>query len=106
MRGGNRLLQPEKGKSRSTDVEGHNGGAGTLRGLSYWNVDVSVKKDILVAERFHVEFSSIFTNVFNHNQMYDPGLPGLVLGEKANWGALEGQVNSPRKIELGLRVRF
>jgi len=85
---------------------GHNGGAGTLRGLSYWNIDLSVKKDIMVTERFHVEFSSIFTNVFNHNQMYDPGLPGLVLGEKANWGALEGQVNSPRKIELGLRVRF
>jgi len=29
-----------------------------------------------------VEFSSIFTNVFNHNQMYDPGNPGLVIGER------------------------
>src|ERR1700681_48405 len=28
LRGGNPLPQPEKGKSRSTDVEGHNGGAG------------------------------------------------------------------------------
>jgi hypothetical protein len=85
---------------------GHNGGAGTLRGMPYWNVDLSVKKDIMVKERFHLEFASVFTNVFNHNQMYDPGNPGLVIGEPDNWGALEGQVNTPRKIELGLRVRF
>jgi len=85
---------------------GHNGGAGTLRGLPFWNVDLSVKKDIMVTERYHLEFSSIFTNVFNHNQMLDPGNPGLVLGETDNWGALEGQVNTPRKMEFGLRVRF
>jgi Carboxypeptidase regulatory-like domain len=86
--------------------EGHNGGAGTLRGQPFWNVDLSVKKDIMVTERFHVEFASVFTNVFNHVYLYDPGNPGLVLGETGNWGALNGQVNTPRKIELGLRVRF
>ena len=86
---------------------GHNGGAGLLRGMPFWNVDLSVKKDLMVTERFHVEVSSVFTNVFNHNQMFDPGNPGLVLGEPDNWGALSnGQVNTPRKIELGLRVRF
>jgi hypothetical protein len=69
-------------------------------------VDLSVKKDIMVTERYHFEFSSIFTNVFNHNQFYDPGNPGLVLGEQANWGLVNGQVNTPRKIELGLRFRF
>jgi hypothetical protein len=75
--------------------------------MPFWNVDLSVKKDLMVTERFHVEVSSVFTNVFNHNQMYDPGNPGLVLGEPDNWGALlNGQVNTPRKIELGLRVRF
>lgn len=85
---------------------GHNGGAGTLRGMPFWNVDLSVKKDIVVTERYHLEFSSIFTNVFNHNQLFDPGNPGLVIGEPDNWGALEGQVNTPRKMEFGLRVRF
>jgi hypothetical protein len=85
---------------------GHNGGAGTLRGLPFWNVDLSVKKDVLVTERYHLEFSSIFSNVFNHNQLLDPGNPGLVLGEPDNWGALEGQVNTPRKMEFGLRFRF
>ncbi len=85
---------------------GHNGGAGTLRGLPFWNMDLSVKKDIMVTERYHLEFSSIFTNVLNHNQLLDPGNPGLVLGEPDNWGALEGQVNTPRKMEFGLRFRF
>ena len=70
--------------------------------MPFWNVDLSVKKDVMVTERFRVEFSSIFTNVFNHNQMFDPGNPG----ETGNWGALNGQVNNPRKIELGLRFRF
>jgi hypothetical protein len=86
--------------------EGHNGGAGLLRGLPFWNVDLSLKKDLLLTERFHLEFSSIISNVLNHNQMYDPGNPGLVLGEQANWGLVNGQVNSPRKFELGLRFRF
>jgi hypothetical protein len=92
---------------------GHNGGAGTtLRGMAFWNVDLSVKKEIMVTERFHVEFAAVFTNVLNHNQLIDAGTGTgeanntLVLGEPDNWGALEGQANSPRKIELGLRVRF
>jgi hypothetical protein len=86
---------------------GHNGGAGTLRGLAFWNLDLSVKKDLMVTERFHVEFASTFTNFLNHNRMFDPGNPGLVLGEPDNRGALSsGQVNTPRKIELALRVRF
>ena len=40
------------------------------------------------------------------NQLFDLGNPGLVLGEPDNWGAREGQVNSPRKMEFGLRFRF
>ncbi len=74
--------------------------------MPFYNMDLSLKKDIMVTERYHLEFSSIFANVFNHNQMFDPGNPGLVIGEPDNWGALSGQVNNPRKIELGLRVRF
>jgi hypothetical protein len=87
---------------------GHNGGAGILRGLPFWNVDLSVKKDIMVTERYHFEFSSIFTNVFNHNQLYYDALnlPGYILGETDNWGALATQINSPRKMEFGLRFRF
>ena len=83
---------------------GHNGGAGNLRGQPFWNVDFSIKKNTMVTERVSAEFGAIFTNVFNHNQLYDPTYNAL--GDTGYRGALEGQVNNPRKIELGLRVRF
>jgi hypothetical protein len=88
--------------------EGHNGAAGQLRGLPFWNVDFSVKKNIKVSERFSTEFTAVFTNVFNHNQMGDPY---LVLGDVGDWGGLGGfsglgQINNPRTMELGLRIRF
>ena len=88
---------------------GHNGGAGNLRGMPFWNVDFSIKKNVMITERFSAEFGAIFTNIFNHNQLFDPtsaGSSGNALGDTGDWGALEGQVNNPRKIELGLRVRF
>jgi hypothetical protein len=89
------------------------GGQGILRGLPYWNVDLSIKKNILITERVSVEFSTIFANVFNHVQLSDPY---LVLGDQGDWGALGGfsgvqftgvgQANTPRNIEFGLRLRF
>ena len=50
------------------------GGQGILRGMPFWNVDFSVKKNIRVTERVSLEFTSIFTNLFNHNQLSDPYL--------------------------------
>ena len=82
---------------------GHNGAAGNLRGMPFWNVDFSVKKNVMLTERVNMDFGAVFTNVFNHNQLFDPY---LILGDTPDWGALSGEVNTPRKIELGLRVRF
>jgi len=89
------------------------GGAGVLRGMPFWNVDFSVKKNVMITERVNTEFTAIFSNVFNHNQLSDPY---LVLGDTGDWGALGGlsgiqftgqaQANNPRAIEFGLRVRF
>ncbi len=72
----------------------------------FWNVDFSIKKNVMVTERVSAEFGAIFTNIFNHNQLYDPTYNAS--GDTRRFGAwaLEGQVNNPRKIELGLRVRF
>jgi hypothetical protein len=95
-------------------IDGSNGGgAGILRGMPFWNVDFSLKKNVLVTERVGVEFQAIFSNLFNHNQLSDPY---LVLGDQADWGALGGlsgvqftgqaQANSPRAMEFGLRLRF
>jgi len=82
---------------------GHNGGVGNLRGQAFWNVDFSIKKNLMVTERLSAEFGAVFTNIFNHNQLFDPF---NALGDQGDFGALEGEVNNPRKIEVDLRVRF
>ncbi len=83
-------------------------GAGCISGLPYWNMDLSVKKNIRVAESVSVELQGIFTNVLNHNQWFDANFYGL--GNPTAWGALGGSAQSPsggnRQIEVGLRVRF
>ena len=79
------------------------GGAGILRGMPFWNVDFQVKKNIHINERFSAEFQSIFTNIFNHDQLADPVLN---LASASTWGTLGGQINTPRSIELGIRFRF
>jgi hypothetical protein len=45
----------------------------------------------------------IFTNVFNHDVLADPG---LALYSPNTWGVQNGQLNTPRKIEFGMRASF
>ena len=82
---------------------GRVGGAGSLRGLPYWNVDFSLSKAVNITERVSAEFSTVFTNVFNHVQLGDPFLQ---VNDPADWGVLPGQANNPRQMEFGFRVRF
>ena len=42
--------------------------------MPFWNVDFSVKKNVMLTERVSVEFTAIFSNLFNHNQLSDPYL--------------------------------
>jgi carboxypeptidase family protein len=83
--------------------DGHNGGSGNLRGQPFWNVDFNIKKNIAFSERFSLELGAVFTNIFNHTQLLDPY---NVLTDTADFGALEGQANSPRHIEVSGRIRF
>jgi hypothetical protein len=84
-------------------LDGATGGAGRFRGMPFWNMDLQVKKNIHINERFSLEVQSIFTNVLNHNQLGDPSLD---LSNPAAFGVLSSQVNAPRSIELGIRIRF
>jgi hypothetical protein len=90
-------------------LDNSDGGWGIIRGLGYWNVDLQIRKNIKVTERFNVEFSSVFTNVFNHVNFEDPG-PGdyLDTSNPSAFGTLPGQFNnfSPRVMEFGLRFNF
>lgn len=83
---------------------GHNGGAGNaFRGMPFWNMDFQVRKNIHVTERFSLEVQSIYSNIFNHDQLADPVLD---LSNPAGFGVINTQANTPRSIEIGLRVRF
>ncbi|MGA9305590.1 MAG: carboxypeptidase-like regulatory domain-containing protein [Candidatus Sulfotelmatobacter sp.] len=80
-------------------------GAGCVSGQNFWNMDFSIKKNVLVAEGVSVELQGVFTNVFGHNQWFD-GEPCLC--NPTAWGALPGQTNptGPRNVEVGLRFKF
>ena len=84
-------------------LDGGAGGAGVLRGMPFWNVDFQVRKNVHLTERFSAEVQSIFSNIFNHDQLGDPILS---LANPAAWGVESLQANTPRSIELGIRLRF
>jgi hypothetical protein len=83
--------------------DSRDGGSGPISGLPYLNLDLSVKKNVLVWEHGSLEFSGVFFNVMNH---LDFSNPSLSLQSTANWGTTKTQGNTPRQIEMGLRASF
>jgi Carboxypeptidase regulatory-like domain len=76
---------------------------GPLHGQHRWNVDFTLAKTTKITERVGTTFYAQFLNAFNHMEYGDPFLN---IQDPNNWGTLTGQYNSPRTIELGLRVAF
>ena len=85
--------------------DGNSGGFGQFRGLPYWNVNLGIKKNIRMTERFSAEASFNFINVFNHNQLLDPTL-NIAGQNPQTFGQLSTEGTLPRTIELGIRVNF
>jgi hypothetical protein len=84
------------------------GGWGVLRGLPYWNMDFSLRKNFKITERFNLDFQMVTVNLFNHPVFYDPG-PGDYADTSSGpdgFGTLPGQGNTPRTMEFGLRLNF
>lgn len=79
------------------------GGGGQLRGLARWNVDVAVYRKFPISERWSASFSGQMSNLFNVVQFADPSMN---LQSPQSFGVLGTQLNSPRIIQLGLRVDF
>jgi len=84
-------------------VDGQDAGVGPIRGLPYWNLDMSLRKNIKLTERFSAEFQFLCLNTLNHMQFSDPTLQ---MGSPSNWGQLSTQGNTPRQMEFGLRLKF
>jgi hypothetical protein len=92
-------------------LDNKDGGNGNIFGLPYWNMDFSVRKNIMVTEGISLELQGVFADVFNHNQWLDPvGQFGTGLFNPGGFGALPGsaqeQPGGDRQIEVGFRVRF
>lgn len=74
-----------------------------IRGFPRWNVDLAVKKTILVREGIGATLSFEFLNFFNH---FNPADPPVNVFSPNNFGVVSGQSIEPRRINLGLRVFF
>jgi hypothetical protein len=84
-------------------VDSRSGGAGTISGLPYINLDLSVKKKLVVHEKYSLEVTGVFENVLNH---LDFANPSLSLQSTSSWGVTKTQGNTPRQIQMGLRTNF
>jgi len=84
-------------------LDSHSGGAGTISGLPYLNLDLSIKKKLVVYEKYSVELTGVFENVMNH---LDFANPSLSLQSTSSWGVTKTQGNTPRQIQAGIRAYF
>jgi hypothetical protein len=81
------------------------GGYGNLRGLPTWNLDASIAKEIGVWREGKVKaaFTFQFTNLLNH---FQPSNPSPLLTSLTTFGRITAQSNTPRNLEMGLRIHF
>jgi hypothetical protein len=76
---------------------------GPFHGQHRKNLDFTIAKRTHIKEKWDTTFYAQFLNGLNHMEWGDPGLNYL---GPTGFGALGGQYNPPRVIELGLRVSF
>ncbi|MBI1791954.1 MAG: hypothetical protein HYR60_30880 [Acidobacteria bacterium] len=74
-----------------------------LRGFPRWNLDMAIKKTLLVREGIGATLSFEFLNFFNH---FAPADPALNVFAPTSWGVVNGQATEPRRVNLGLRLFF
>jgi hypothetical protein len=53
--------------------------------------------------RVGATLSFSFTNVLNH---FQPSNPSLSITSPTSFGKISGQSNTPRQLEMGLRIHF
>lgn len=85
------------------------GGINNLRGLSRWNMDATLGKEIKFSERIGVTLTMQFTNVLNHFQPTDPtavSANNLSLSTPTQFGRITASAYNPRQMEVGARIHF
>jgi hypothetical protein len=90
-------------------TDGRDGSGHPIRGLGLWNLDSRLGKTTSFHERYKVEISADFFNIFNHVNFFDPALN---INNPANFGVISTELipanrqQGSRWIELGLRLSF
>jgi trimeric autotransporter adhesin len=74
----------------------------SLRGPGYANWDMSLFKNVLIRERFNVQFRAQAFNTFNTPLF---GGPNTAFGS-SNFGTITSQANFPRYLQLGLHIKY
>ena len=88
---------------------GRDGTGNPLRAPGFWNFDARLGKVTSFHERFKLEFSADFFNLFNHVNFFPPSLN---LQNPATFGVISQELipadrtQGSRWIQLGLRVSF
>lgn len=75
---------------------------GSLRAPGVFNTDLSGFKNFKIYKRADAQFRAEAFNIFNHPQF---GFPDFYLGD-GNTGNITSQANTPRQIQLALKVTF
>jgi hypothetical protein len=90
-------------------TDSRDGSGRPVRGLGLWNLDARLGKTTSFHERYKVEISADFFNLFNHVNFFDPSLN---INNPANFGVISTELipanrtQGSRWIELGLRLSF
>jgi hypothetical protein len=96
---------------RPVDIatDGRDGTGNPIRGLGFWNLDARLGKSTSFHERYKIEFSADFFNIFNHVNFFQPSMN---LQDPATFGVISQELipadrtQGSRWIQLGLRVSF
>jgi hypothetical protein len=88
-------------------VDTTDNGAGVLRGLPTWNLDMAVSKDFKIPfrgkEGIGLQFNAQFSNMLNH---FQANSPSVSIDSPTTFGVITTQANTPRQIEFGLKLHF
>jgi hypothetical protein len=90
-------------------TDGRDGTGNPIRGLGLWNLDMRLGKTTSFHERYKVEISADFFNIFNHVNFFQPSMN---INNPANFGVITSELipadrtQGSRWIQLGLRVSF
>ncbi|MBI4891660.1 MAG: hypothetical protein HY821_13630, partial [Acidobacteria bacterium] len=99
------FLNPKAFKNPTAYTYGDTPGAGSygLYNPGFWNEDLSVARQFRIKERIKMDFAAEFFNLTNSVIFNGPASLDI---NNANFGRITGQQNSPRSIQMSLKLQF